>query len=64
MKTNFTLRGDFRNWLARLLLSLANKIATDNVICDSKQRYQFRREWEAIPYPAAPKLKFCRPDSQ
>jgi hypothetical protein len=60
----FELRGGFRNWLARLLLQAANRIATEQTLCSTKEEWQFKREWKAEPYPPVPGSKFCRPNSQ
>lgn len=46
-----------RNRLARLLLSLANKIATDKTLCSAKESWQFRREWVAVPYTVKSKME-------
>jgi hypothetical protein len=40
-----------RNRLARLLLSLANRIATQDTMCSTKESWQFRRKWVAVNYP-------------
>lgn len=39
-----------RNRIARWLLSLANRIATDNVICNAKEGWRFQREWFGDKY--------------
>lgn len=41
-----------RNRIARWLCSLANRIATDNVICNAEEGWTFKREWVAVPYTA------------
>lgn len=41
-----------RNHLARLLLSLASKLSTEQTICSAKGGWKFKREWVAVPYIA------------
>lgn len=39
-----------RNRIAKLLLSLANRMATSKTLCSTKEGWQFKREWFAEPY--------------
>jgi len=39
-----------RNAIAKLLLSLANRVATAKTISSARGNWQFRREWFAEPY--------------
>jgi hypothetical protein len=50
----FTLRGGFRNWLARLLVDTANKLATHQTMCCTRGKWKFQREWEAVPLRPQP----------
>lgn len=37
---------DWRGWIARKLLSWANKIDDRGVVCDAEEGWYFKRQWK------------------
>jgi hypothetical protein len=51
---HFKTRNNVRNWIARLLLNAANRIATETTICSTDGKWKFLRKWESVPYRPEP----------